>query len=224
MRIVLNGGCGKMGLAIRDLVKNEYSDIFLILTDIKKEEGVNNIEDVFDFDCVVDFSTKDGFIMALNHALKHKKPFVSGTTGIGEDENRLMLEASKYIAVFHSPNMSIGVNICFSIVDFISKNINCDVYINEIHHTAKKDKPSGTALRFKSIVEKNGLKTDIAALRVGDVVGEHEIGFVMKGERIIVHHVAQNRQIFARGAIEIAKWIIKKEKGFYDFSDFLGIK
>lgn len=224
MRIILNGACGKMGKTIRNLVENEYSDITLFLVDIKNEEKVYRIEDVSDFDCIVDFSSREGFVSSLNHSLRYKKPFVSGTTGLFDDEKNLLLEASKEIAVFYSPNMSIGVNICFSIVDFISKNTKADVYINEIHHTAKKDKPSGTALKFKEIIEKNGLRVDVSGLRAGDVVGEHEIGFVMRGERIVLSHIAQTRDIFARGSIEVARWIIRKEKGFYNFSDFLGLK
>lgn len=224
MKILLNGGCGRMGKAIRSLVAKEYPDMVLFPVDIKREEGVYDINDVIDFDCVIDFSSKEGFISALNHSLKYRKPFLSGTTTIGEEEKKLLVEASNNIAVFHSPNMSIGVNICFILVDFISKNIVADVYINELHHKAKKDKPSGTALRLKEIIEKNGLKVDISGLRVGDVIGEHEIGFIMKGERIVISHIAQDRELFARGSIEVARWLINKEKGLYSFYDFLSIE
>ncbi|MGC8867155.1 MAG: 4-hydroxy-tetrahydrodipicolinate reductase [Elusimicrobiales bacterium] len=221
MKILLNGASGRMGKTIIDVVRKSYYDIEIIPVDIKGE-GVYKICDVKDFDCVVDFSTLSGFKDSLRHAVDFSKPFVSGTTGISEEELKLIEEASKKIAVLYSPNMSIGVNICFYIVDQISKRIKCDVFIKEVHHKMKKDKPSGTALKFKQIIEKNALCVDIAAIRAGDVIGEHEISFVMEGERITLSHMALTREIFARGAIECAKWIYSKEKGFYTFADFLG--
>ena len=221
MRILLNGACGKMGTTVKEVVRKSYPDIDIIPVDIITADGVFRIDDVRDFDCVIDFSSPDGFISAIKHALRFLKPFVSGTTGIGENEKRLMDDASKKIPVFYSPNMSIGVNICFKLVEAISRQIRCDVYISEVHHRQKKDKPSGTALRFKEIVEKNGLFVDIAALRAGDIVGEHEICFVMSGERIILKHTSLTREIFARGAVEVAKWIINQRHGLYSFSDML---
>lgn len=218
-RILLNGACGRMGSAIIQLANRDYKSINVIPVDIIEKEGIFKLNDVRDFDCIVDFSSREGFISSINYAIKFSKPFVSGTTGLSDIEKDIMNEASKKIAVFYSPNMSIGVNLCFYIVDFISKRIKADVYITDIHHKLKKDKPSGTALRFKEIIENNGLLCDISSSRVGDVVGEHEVGFIMNGERVVISHIANTREIFARGALEAALWINDKGKGFYNFKD-----
>lgn len=219
MKMILNGACGKMGKAVMKVVKEKYPEIDVIPVDIKKSEGIYLIDEVSSFDCIIDFSSPGGFVSALKHCLKYSKPLVSGTTGIGEEEKKIMKEASSKIAIFYSPNMSIGVNICFYLVDKISSFVKSDVYITDVHHRFKKDRPSGTAVKFKEIVESKGLKVDVASLRAGDVVGEHEICFVMEGERISISHRAFSRDIFATGAVEASLWLLKQKKGLYSFSD-----
>ncbi len=221
MKILLNGAAGRMGKAVREVANKSFSDIEIIGVDVKGE-FFSDIAKVKDFDCIVDFSSPDGFVSSINHAVRFSKPFVSGTTGVGRKEFALMKKASEKIAVLHSPNMSIGVNICFHIVDLISKRVKADVFIKEVHHRLKRDRPSGTALKLKEIIEKNSLFVDVAGLRAGDVVGEHEVVFLMDGERIALSHSALTREVFARGAIECARWISTKPKGLYSFSDFLG--
>lgn len=221
LKILLNGSCGRMGRTISEVVRRDYPSIEIIPVDVVKEDGVYAIEDVTHFDCVVDFSSNTGFMMAIKHAVRFGKPFVSGTTGLGVDELEEMRKASEKIPVFYSPNMSIGINICFYFVDFISKRVRSDVYVTDIHHKFKKDRPSGTALRFKDIVEKNGLVCEISSIRVGDVVGRHSIGFHMNGEEITISHTANTREVFARGALEAVKWIIDRKNGLYSFEELL---
>ncbi len=102
--------------------------------------------------------------------------------------------------------------------------MKCDAFIKEVHHRLKKDKPNGTVLELKEIIEKNSLFVDVAGVRAGDVGGEDEVVFLMNGERIRLSHSALIREVFATDAIECAKWISTKSKWLFCFSDFLGFR
>ena len=223
MRVVLNGSEGRMGLSIKKICIEENIEILGV--DLKKNDGVYNSFDEInvDFDGIIDFSSPFGMIKAIEFAVKKKKPIVIGTTGYDNIQKEFIIKASKEIPVFISPNMSIGVNLCFYICDIISKIADSDVHIHEIHHKTKKDAPSGTAKLFKDIIEKNGLKSDISWARISDIVGEHTITFGFEGEKIEISHIAYNREIFARGAVNAFKWIVSKKSGLYNFSDMFNM-
>lgn len=224
MNIILNGAMGKMGKTISSLCEKKYKDINLIKVDIVKSNDCRSFKEIekVEADAVIDFSSSKGTIDALNFAYNEKIPVVIGTTGLGEEILSLMKKYSKDISVFYSPNMSLGVNICFYLVDMISKKIKKDIHIHETHHTAKKDAPSGTAVMFKKIIEDNGGNVSVTSSRIGDITGEHDITFALSGEKIVISHTAYSREIFAEGAIEAAKWVLKKKSGFYNFKDMLG--
>ncbi len=221
MKIILNGGCGKMGKAITEVCKAKYPEIEILCVDVVKKEGVFTLSEIhnLNFDGVVDFSSPQGFENALNFSLKKNIPFLSGTTGIRKE----ILEKIKTptIPIFYSPNMSIGMNICFYVVNLISRKIDADIHIHEIHHKAKKDAPSGTALKLREMVGKD---VPLTSARIGSVVGEHEVVFALDGEKIVVSHTAYTREIFAYGAIKAFKWLVNQKPGFYSFFDFLDIK
>ncbi len=223
MNIILNGAMGKMGKSISNLCEKKYKDINLIKVDLLKSEDCHSFKEIEEVraDAVIDFSSSEGTKEALDFAYNKKMPIVIGTTGLGEEILSLMKKYSKEISVFYSPNMSLGVNICFYLVDMISKKIKKDIHIHETHHTAKKDTPSGTAVMFKKIIEENGGKVSVTSSRVGDITGEHDITFALNGEKIVISHTAYSREIFAEGAIEAAKWVLKKKSGFYNFKDML---
>lgn len=220
MNIVLNGGCGKMGKTIINLCEKKYPDFKIYITDKTKTNKVYKFDELKEknIDVIIDFSTSTALENLLDFALKIKKPVVIGTTGYNENDFNKIKKASYDIALFYSPNMSIGVNICFAVSRYISSKIKSDVHIHEIHHKTKKDAPSGTALRFKDIISKNNT-VSVSSSRLGNIVGEHYITFALEYEKIELNHIAYSREIFAQGAIFAAKWILDKKTGLYNFDD-----
>jgi len=149
--------------------------------------------------------------------------------------------------VVFAPNMSVGVNLMFKVVENIAKVLTegYDVEIVEAHHRLKKDAPSGTAIKLAQVIaqalgrdlEKVGVygrkgitgertkdEIGIMTVRAGDIVGEHTVTFCGIGERIEVIHRAHNRDNFARGAVRAAQWIVNQPPGLYDMQDVLGLK
>ena len=198
-------------------------------------------------DVIIDFANNTEAVLGHTRlAATDKKAMVIGTTGFNERELKEIKELSKEIPIVLAPNMSIGVNLLFKLVKETAKVLKdkgFDIEVVEIHHRFKKDAPSGTAVKIVDILkEETGIKNvvygregvyeggrpadEIAvfSLRGGDVVGEHTVVFAGLGERIELTHKASSRDIFARGAIEAAKWIKGKPAGLYDMQDVLGLK
>jgi 4-hydroxy-tetrahydrodipicolinate reductase len=171
-------------------------------------------------------------------------PLVIGTTGFSKIQFDEIKRYSKELPVLLSSNMSIGVNLIASYAALLAQKLgdSYDIEILEMHHRNKKDLPSGTALYLASSIA-SGLKknlTDImiekrmenrpkgkigiSSLRGGDVVGDHSVIFAGEGERIELIHKASDRAIFAKGALEAARWIIGKGPGLYSMIDVLGLK
>jgi len=198
-------------------------------------------------DVLIDFTSPGATLHNLEIASAAKKPMVIGTTGFKEEELKKISEASAKIPIVFSPNMSIGVNLLFRLVELtasiLSKSGNYDTEIVELHHNLKKDSPSGTAAKIASIISSvSGGKVlcgrpegitgprkqneiGVHAVRAGDIIGEHTVYFVGGGERIELTHRAHSRDCFASGAITAAKWLIKNKKpaGLYSMAEVLGI-
>lgn len=196
-------------------------------------------------DAVIDFTISMGTQTLLEHALANRKPLVIGTTGLDEHQQNLLKEAATLMPILYSTNMSLGVAVLNRLVELASKSLSdFDIEIVEQHHRYKKDAPSGTALTLGEhaargrglnlddvrVSGRNGLigertKDEIAimALRGGDIVGRHTVGFYNDGEFIEMNHTATSRDTFAKGAIKAAKWITKQPNGLYTISDCLGL-
>ena len=196
-------------------------------------------------DVVIDFTISMGTQTLLEHALANPKPLVIGTTGLDEHQQNLLKEAATLMPILYSTNMSLGVAVLNRLVELASKSLSdFDIEIVEQHHRYKKDAPSGTALTLGEhaargrglnlddvrVSGRNGLigertKDEIAimALRGGDIVGRHTVGFYNDGEFIEMNHTATSRDTFAKGAIKAAKWITKQPNGLYTISDCLGL-
>lgn len=196
-------------------------------------------------DVVIDFTIAIGMETLLENALKHPIPLVIGTTGLNEHQQNLLKEAANNMPILYSTNMSLGVAVLNHLVELASKSLrDFDIEIIEQHHRFKKDAPSGTALTLGEhaargrglnlddvrISGRNGLigertKDEIAimALRGGDIVGRHTVGFYNDGEFIEMNHTATSRDTFAKGAIKAAKWIINQPNGLYTINDCLGL-
>ena len=196
-------------------------------------------------DVVIDFTIKDGAINLLNYARTNPKSLVIGTTGLGEDGANLLKLASAAMPILYATNMSLGVAVLNRLAALASKALrDFDAEIVEQHHRHKKDAPSGTALTLGErvaaarglnlkdvlVTGRDGLvgarsKDEIAilAVRGGDVVGRHTVGFYNEGEFIELNHTATSRATFAKGAIKAAIWVAGRESGLYGIDDCLGL-
>ena len=197
-------------------------------------------------DLVIDFSLPGATEALLTQAVESGgKPMVIGTTGLNPHQQNLLKEAAKAMPVFYATNMSMGVAMLNQLVYTASKALrDFDIEIVEMHHRHKKDAPSGTALtlaehaakgrdvdlnrvrvsgRDGAIGERKPDEIAVMALRGGDVVGEHTVGFYADGEYIRLSHTATQRSTFAIGAIKAGKWLINQPNGLYAMQDFLQI-
>lgn len=196
-------------------------------------------------DVIIDFTAPAGTEALLKQALNTPKPLIIGTTGLDLEQIALLNKASDDMPILYSTNMSLGVAVLNKLVSLSSAALReFDIEIVEQHHRHKKDAPSGTALTLGEhaanargfelekvrISGRDGIigarsKDEIAimALRGGDVVGRHTVGFYNDGEYIELNHTATSRDTFAKGALRAAKWIINQPNGQYHISDCLGL-
>src|SRR6185295_1323558 len=172
-------------------------------------------------------------------ALTAGKVHIVGTTGHSADEEAKIRESAKHAAIVKSGNMSLGVNLLAALTKRVAKTLDdsFDIEIFEMHHNKKIDAPSGTALMFgRAAAEGRGIDlakhsargregdTGFASLRGGTVVGEHSVIFAGPAERIELVHRAEDRMIFARGALHAAAWARGQKPGLYAMADVLGLK
>lgn len=152
---------------------------------------------------------------------------IIGTTGMGHLEISQIKKASEIIPVVFASNMSIGVNILFKLVQILSLKTpsSYSVKIIEAHHVHKKDAPSGTAKTLAEIIQTHSKRkvTDIESIREGEIVGDHRIIFESPDDTLIIEHHAKTRDIFAKGALVAAKFLINKDKGLFSMQEVLGL-
>lgn len=196
-------------------------------------------------DIVIDFSLPEACESLLEAVLKHPKPLVIGTTGLNEHQLNLLKEASAQMPILYATNMSLGVALLNKLVYQAAQLLkDFDIEIVEMHHRHKKDAPSGTALtlatscangrgvnldkvrvsgRDGNIGERSSDEIAVMALRGGDIVGRHTVGFYNQGEFIELNHTATSRNTFSKGAIKAALWLTHKDAGLYSINDSLEV-
>lgn len=180
-------------------------------------------------DAVIDFSTDSGASEAVRHATDHGAALLVGTTGLSPQTLQNMGLAARSIPVMIAPNTSLGVALCNHLIAEIARRIGADFDIDiiEKHHAAKRDAPSGTALRFaQTLRTQAGIDLPdhrVHSLRSGDLVGEHTIEFTGRGEQIKIVHSVTNRKVFALGALNAAVWLTTCEPGQYTMEQFLDL-
>jgi len=194
-------------------------------------------------DIVIDFSLPEACETLLEATIQNPKPLVIGTTGLSTHQLNLLKQASEMMPVLYATNMSLGVALLNKLVKQASAALEgFDIEIVEMHHKHKKDAPSGTALtlaesacagrgldldkvrvsgRDGNIGERDENEIAVMALRGGDIVGRHTVGFYNDGEFIELNHTATSRNTFSKGAIRAATWLADKEAGLYTISDCL---
>ena len=199
------------------------------------------------FDVLVDFSRPEASLAYLELCRSAGKKMVIGTTGFDEAGKQRIATAARDIAIVFAPNMSVGVNLCFKLLDIAARVLgdHADVEIVEAHHRHKVDAPSGTALRMGEVVaEALGRNLDEVAvysrlgttgardpraigfstIRGGDIVGDHTVLFAGLGERLEITHKASSRMTFALGSLRAALWLQGQKKGLFDMQDVLGLR
>lgn len=208
-KIFLFGQTGQMGKEILTLIE---ADPELVVTNKLDESEV-----------VIDFTNSATFSKNLDLSLKNKKPFVSGTTGLSDQQFAELQKASATIPVLWASNMSLGVCVLNQMLEQLKNISDYEFFIEETHHIKKKDSPSGTALTLKKNLEAAIAKpvSDVFALRGGGVFGQHRVIALGPEETLTIQHDALNRTVFARGALKCAKWILDKKQGHFAISDVL---
>jgi 4-hydroxy-tetrahydrodipicolinate reductase len=198
---------------------------------VKVSDFQSKAIDLNDISAVIDFSSPGGFETCVSFCVENKLPLISGTTGLKDEHLGLASTAKKSIPILLASNMSLGIASLKSSIDqyLSSISISSKCKIIEIHHINKKDSPSGTAIEIQSFLEnligsKIDSPIDVQSHRTGDIFGIHRIIFENAEGITTFQHIANSRNIFARGALQAAKWIHSKEAGEYTFADFLNKK
>ena len=215
--IYINGLSGKMGSSICDIAAND--------------ETISIVNDIKNADFVIDFSRPDSSLKVLNQCIHYKRPLLIGTTGFNENQIKTIQEAAKEIPILLSFNMSKGIfTLKKSIKDFLSSNEHIlECVIEEVHHKNKVDSPSGTAIELQRLIKENNISNNVTSINIKsertlDVFGIHKVIFFNNSENIEFKHEALSRKVFATGAVNIAKLILKNEPKLYTTEDFFNAK
>ncbi|APX95296.1 4-hydroxy-tetrahydrodipicolinate reductase [Natronorubrum daqingense] len=251
VRVGVTGATGRMGREVIAAVDNhpECDVVFAVNREPDGEtvEGVE-LESASEFDslvdereptAVVDFTGPESAIEYLEACAAADVAFVTGTTGFSDAQEDALEDASAEIPVLHAPNFARGVQALLNAVGEAVQNLpGYDVELVETHHNAKRDAPSGTANRLLEEIEANGEFTDrthgregvdpreageigVHALRAGNVTGEHEVVLAGNHEEVRLTHRAEDRGVFAAGAVDAAVWIAGQKAGRYEFADVI---
>jgi 4-hydroxy-tetrahydrodipicolinate reductase len=202
---------------------------------------------VSQFDVLIDFTRPEATFEYLEICRRAQRKLVIGTTGFDDAGKRRIADAARDTAIVFAPNMSVGVNLCFRLLDLAARVLaeDADIEIIEAHHRHKVDAPSGTALRMGEVVaqalgrdlkqcavygrqgvtgERARPTIGFATVRGGDIVGDHTVLFAGDGERVEITHKASSRLTFANGALRAARWLAARDRGLYDMQDVLGLR
>ncbi len=245
MKIIVNGALGKMGRQILSQLDAENQDLTLaagvdIFANGTDPRIVSSLWDVTtEADLIIDFSNHAGTHELLNYAMEKNLPVIIATTGHTTEELAEIHAAAEKIAVFHSGNFSLGIAV---LCDFARRAAaimpGANIEIVEKHHNQKLDAPSGTALMLANEIKEarenatfvcgrygHGKRTDeeigIHALRLGSVIGEHEVILATPTETITLKHEAHTRALFADGALVAARFLCGKPQGLYNMKDIV---
>ena len=196
---------------------------------------------------LIDFTRPEGTMAHLNACRKLGVKAVIGTTGFDAAQKAEIAEIAKDIAIVMAPNMSVGVNVTFKLLEMAAKALNTgyDIEVIEAHHRHKIDAPSGTALKMGEVIadalgrdlkdcavyerygvtgERDPSSIGFATIRGGDIVGDHTVLFAGTGERIEISHKASSRDSYAKGSLIAARFLANKPAGLFDMFDVLGLR
>ena len=266
IKVAIAGAAGRMGRELVEAITHSESDIAVSVATVRADDpalgvdvgllavgsalGVETVAELDsvldDFDVLIDFTTPEATLQHLALCQQNRKAMVIGTTGFSESQHQRIANSGETIPIVFAPNMSIGVNLCFNLLEQAARVLGDDVDIEiiEAHHRHKKDAPSGTALKMGEIVaqaldrnlqqvalygregmgeERDRKMIGFSTVRAGDIVGDHTVIFAGLGERVEITHKASSRMTFAIGAVRAANWIADKDPGLYSMRDVLNL-
>lgn len=255
LNIAISGAGGRMGRALQDALsacddltlsaafeRPDSADVGRVLPAGVK---VSDAEEIVraPYDVLIDFSVAQASVEALRLCAQAKRRAVVGTTGFTPEQRDEIAEFAKTTPIVMAPNMSLGVNVCFSLLQRAAGLLRCDeleVDIIEAHHKGKRDAPSGTALRMgdkvlegvgkeglgerahaKGALTRDGIAYHV--VRAGELPGEHAVVMTLPGEQVEIRHKAVDRRNFALGALAAARWVGDRPAGLYGMDDVLGL-
>lgn len=251
-RIIMHGCNGKMGQVITELCKEDDAMEIVagidISNQIEREYPVfTNIEECdINADAIIDFASVKAVDHLLCYSMRRQIPVVLCTTGLTKTQEEDVKEAAKKVAILRSANMSLGINMLLDLLQKAARVLapaGFDMEIVEKHHNQKVDAPSGTALaladalndsmdqayayqydRTKELKKRDKMEIGIQAVRGGTIVGEHEVIFAGSDEVITFRHTAYSKGVFAKGALEAAKFLKGKPVGYYHMEDVIAAR
>lgn len=251
-KVIIHGCNGKMGQALTKICAEDGG--IEIVAGVDVYDGIQNPYPVFQSitgcgvaaDVIIDFSNAGAVDALLSYSMEKKVPVVLCSTGLTKAQLAKVQEAAGHTAILKSANMSLGINMLLDLLQKAAKVLapaGFDIEIVEKHHNQKLDAPSGTALALADAI--NGALTEhydykydrskgrqkrgkneigISAVRGGNIVGEHEVIFAGTDEAITFQHTAYSRAVFAKGALEAAKFLAGKDAGMYGMADVIGAR
>ncbi len=248
--VIISGALGHMGRVVAEICAADPDVQVVAGLDIKDSDELGF--PVYDTiskctepaDAIIDFSTAKAVSALVGYGVERNIPMVICTTGLSEEQTAMIGEASKQVAILRSGNMSLGINLLLKLLKQATETLHpagFDTEIYEMHHKRKLDAPSGTALMLADAVndaaggnldyvydrserheQRPAGEIGISSLRGGTVVGVHDVIFAGQDEVIEIKHTAYSRAIFAKGAVQAAKFLAGKGPGLYDMSDVIG--
>jgi 4-hydroxy-tetrahydrodipicolinate reductase len=264
LKVAIVGAAGRMGRTLVEAVTQSSAAIEVAVATVLPDDPTLNVDigllaagealgvktvaalDVkqSDFDVLIDFTSPEATMGHLEICRQGKKAMIIGTTGLTNEQQQQISQASAEIPIVCAPNMSVGVNLCLKLLQDAAKVLGeqVDIEISEAHHRHKKDAPSGTALKMGAVIadtlrrdleecavygregisdERDRKTIGFSTVRAGDIVGEHTVMFAGLGERVEITHKASSRMTFASGAVRAALWVATKESGLYTMQDVL---
>lgn len=237
LRLIVCGAAGRMGSRVAALAAADPR--FSLAACVFHREGGDSRgarairpeelpEHLARADALIDFTAPEASVRMAAAAAAARKAAVIGTTGFSAVQLAQLKSLSSRIPVFLSPNFSPAVNLMFRLCAEAARALgDYDASISEIHHSRKRDAPSGTALRLsQAVMEGRSSREPVATVsqRLGDVVGEHTLTLAGPFERLEITHRAHSRSLFARGALEAALWVARKKPGLYDMLALMELK
>jgi 4-hydroxy-tetrahydrodipicolinate reductase len=265
MKIAIAGATGRMGKMLIEAVLNTADTQLVGALDhsscpqlgedagafLGRKTGIAITADIAqalsEAEFLIDFTRPEGTMAHLAVAEKTGTKMIIGTTGLSSEQITNLKKASEELAIVFAPNMSVGVNATFKLLEIAAKMLNqgYDIEIIEAHHRHKVDAPSGTALKMGEVIaDALGEKLDnvaiyareghtgerkegsigFATIRGGDIVGDHTVLFAGDGERIEISHKSSSRQSYAQGSLRAVRYLQNQASGLYDMQDVLGLR
>lgn len=243
IRYAIAGARGRMGRMLIEAVDADAEAALASAFDIDDDAEAA----ISGADCLIDFTRPEGTLRHLEICRRHGVHAVIGTTGFSAEQKQQIEATACDIPIVFAPNMAVGVNAVFKLLDVAARILNTgyDVEVIEAHHRMKVDAPSGTALRMGEVVakalgrdltecavygreghtgERPATQIGFSTIRGGDIVGDHTVLFAGTGERIEITHKSASRMSYALGSLRAARFLQGKKNGLFDMQDVLGLR